>query len=97
MIRAAIAGRNRAEANGISVIAAAPVLALCRKLIAAGVDPAEPLEAYRGDVLCLRIRSIGEGASLGVQEEPKLRFRPYQPGRDENGVFDRPREETRVV
>ena len=25
-----------------------------------------PLDAYRGDVLCLRVRSIGEGARLEV-------------------------------
>jgi hypothetical protein len=39
---------------------------LCRKLIEAGHDPAAPLEAWRGGVLCLRVRSIGEGARLEV-------------------------------
>jgi hypothetical protein len=43
-------------------------LALCRKLIAAGFDPSRPLCAYRGAVLCLRVRSIGEGAQLIVDE-----------------------------
>ena len=45
---------------------AAPVLALCRRLLEAGHDPATQLEAWRGDVLCLRIRSIGEGAALRI-------------------------------
>jgi hypothetical protein len=40
---------------------------MCRKLIAAGHDPATPLEAYRGPILCLRVRSIGEGAKLTVK------------------------------
>ena len=48
--------------------AAAPVLALCRKLMAAGHNPATSLEAYRGEVLCLRVRSIGEAAMLTVKE-----------------------------
>jgi hypothetical protein len=44
----------------------APVLALCRKLVEAGHDPALPAHAYRGDVLALKVRSIGEGARLRV-------------------------------
>jgi hypothetical protein len=47
---------------------AAPVLALCRKLVEAGHDPALALEAYRGETLCLRIRSIGEAAGLTVED-----------------------------
>jgi len=43
-----------------------PVLVLCRKLVEAGHDPAAPLEACRGDVLCLRVRSIGEAAQLEI-------------------------------
>jgi hypothetical protein len=31
-------------------------------LIQAGHDPAEPAEAWRGETLCLHIRSIGEAA-----------------------------------
>jgi hypothetical protein len=48
------------------VRAYAPVLVICRVLVAAGCDPATPLEAYRGDMLCLRVRSIGEGANLEI-------------------------------
>jgi ribosomal protein L19 len=40
------------------------VLDLCRALVAAGHDPATPLRAYRGAVLCLMVRSIGEAAKL---------------------------------
>jgi hypothetical protein len=51
--------------------------ALCRALVAAGQDPNRPLHAYRGDVLCLRLRSIGEGARLTVEDDqhgrPRLR------------------------
>jgi hypothetical protein len=65
-IRAALIGSDRCEAEGISVCAAAPVLALCRKLVAAGHDPRRPLHAYRGNVLALRVRSIGEGAELAI-------------------------------
>ena len=53
---------NRCTAEGITATSNAPVLALCRKLIAAGYDPATPLEAYRAATLCLNIRSIGEAA-----------------------------------
>jgi len=38
-----------------------------RPRFARGYDPATPLEAYRGE-LCLRVRSIGEGAKLTVRE-----------------------------
>ena len=68
-IIAQITGSDRCEAEGFSVCGnAAPVLAMCRKLVEAGFDPTRPLHAYRGDVLCLRVRSIGEGAELRVGE-----------------------------
>ena len=58
---------TRATCGDIDVKAYAPVLAMCRALVAAGRDPMEPLEAYRGDVLCLKVRSIGEGAKLAIK------------------------------
>jgi hypothetical protein len=67
-IRATLIGDNRCEAAGITVRGSAPVLALCRKLVEAGHDPAPALEAYRGETLCLRIRSIGEAAGLTVED-----------------------------
>lgn len=54
-----------------------PVFALCRILLAQGFDPTCALEAWRGDVLCLRVSSIGEAANLTVEEtrhgNPRLR------------------------
>jgi hypothetical protein len=47
----------------------APALDMCRRLLAEGFDPATPLEVYRGDMLCLRIRAIGEGATLCVEDD----------------------------
>jgi hypothetical protein len=61
-IRAALIGCDQCVALGQKVRDAAPVLALCRKLIAAGYDPVLPLHAYRSDTLALKVRSIGEGA-----------------------------------
>jgi hypothetical protein len=81
-MKAELEGIRIARAHGIEVNASAPVLALCRKLVERGVPPATPLEAYRGEVLCLRVRSIGEGAGWIVKEEldGKPRFRKYTPG-----------------
>ena len=62
VIRAELIGSDRCEAEGIIARGYAPVLDLCRKLVAAGYNPASPLEAWRGETLCLRVRSIGEGA-----------------------------------
>ena len=68
-IVAQITGSNRCDAEGLTVTGHAPVLAMCRRLIEAGYDPARPLHAYRGDTLCLKVRSIGEGAKLTVRED----------------------------
>ena len=65
-IRAELFSADCCKALGIEARGAAPVLALCRKLVEAGINRALALEAYRGDILCLRIRSIGEGAGLRV-------------------------------
>jgi hypothetical protein len=67
-IRAEICRHDRCTAEGHTVRASAPVMAMCRELVAAGFDPGRPLEAYRGDVLALRVRSIGEGAGLTVED-----------------------------
>lgn len=56
----------RCQGEGTIARGSAPVLALCRALIKAGHDPAKPLEAWRGDTLALRVRTIGEGARLRV-------------------------------
>jgi len=66
VIRAELIRRDTCTALGIAVTTNTPVLELCRKLITAGHNPATRLEAYRGDVLSLRIRSIGEAAQLEI-------------------------------
>jgi hypothetical protein len=76
-IRAELTGSDACTACGITSRSSSPVLALCRKLVQAGHDPATPLEAYKGDTLCLRVRSIGEGARLQVNSLGRG-FEPYQ-------------------
>jgi hypothetical protein len=44
----------------------APVLKLCRQLLANGLDPDRAVEVYRRGVLALRIRSLGEAAGLEI-------------------------------
>jgi hypothetical protein len=75
-IRATLIDSDCCEAEGHTARAYAPVLAMCRGLIAAGYDPARPLEAYRGDMLCLRVRSIGEGANLEISVGFRQRRKP---------------------
>jgi hypothetical protein len=51
-------------------------------LIGAGHHPATPLEAWRGTVLALRARTIGEGAALTVEDDSRgtPRFRHWRGG-----------------
>ena len=67
-IRATLCGSTKCSAEGITVTGTVPVLQLCRKLVAAGYDPNRPMEVYRGDVLALRVSSIGQAAKLGVRD-----------------------------
>ena len=62
----------------------APVLALCRRRIEAGIDPDRPLHVYRGDTLALVVRSIAEGARLAVGDNRlgHPRFVPFRPRSD---------------
>jgi hypothetical protein len=46
-VRAEIINSGQVSAEGITVRSTSPLLALCRKLAAAGYDPTTPLEAYR--------------------------------------------------
>ena len=64
-------------------ISAGGVIGLCRGLLAAGHDPSTPLDAYRGEMLCLRVRSIGEAARLrlgshgvGFERDPECGAAP---------------------
>jgi len=79
VIRAEIVGIDCASAEGITASGSAPVLKLCRLLVEAGLAAASPLDAFRGPVLCLRIRSIGEAATLSVDESRSAfcRWKPF--------------------
>jgi hypothetical protein len=65
-IRAELRADDSCSALGMTVRGPAPVLALCRRLVADGYDQGLPLEVWRVQVLCLRVRSIGEAAQLRV-------------------------------
>jgi len=77
IIHASLAGCNSCSALGITVTGYAPALALCRELLRTGHEPDRPLHVYRGSVLALKIRSIGEGAGLTVEDDrygrPRIR------------------------
>lgn len=64
MIRAELTGSSTASACGLTARSRSPVLALCRQLVEADHDAEMPFEAYRGDVLCLKVHSIGEAQGL---------------------------------
>ena len=64
-IRATLIGSAHCE---VDARGHAPVLGLCRALLAAGYDPRRPLHAYRGNTVALKIRSIREGARLTVED-----------------------------
>jgi hypothetical protein len=72
-ITAELTGSDKCSAAGITATGNAPALALCRQLLAAGLDPDQALEVYRGTTLALRVRSIGEGARLTVKEPDRGR------------------------
>jgi hypothetical protein len=59
-------GSNTCTAVDITARGTAPVLALCRQLLAAGLDPDQALAVYRSGTLALRVRSIGEAAGLEI-------------------------------
>jgi hypothetical protein len=73
-IRAELIGDRNAIAAGVTAHGRAPVLELCRRLVASGHDAHLQLEAYRGDVLALTVKSIGVGAKLTVDESHGCRF-----------------------
>src|SRR5262245_46914083 len=77
--RAELVGSNTCAAAGVTARGNAPVLALCRELLAAGLVPGRALEVYLGATLALTVRSIGEGARLTVKEPDRGRahFAPY--------------------
>jgi hypothetical protein len=68
-ICADLIGSDQCRAAGTTAHGPSPVLALCRELVAAKVDPDRPLHVYRGDMLCLVVHSIGEAAHLDINSK----------------------------
>ena len=69
VIRAELIGSDVCKAAAFTASGPVPVLALCRELLAAGFDPGQPLQVYRGDKVALYVRSIGQGARLTVKDD----------------------------
>jgi hypothetical protein len=82
-ISAQLIGSHQCEALGIVAKGYAPVLTLCRELIAAGVNPDSAVAVHRNGVLSLQIRSLREGAKLAVEDDKNgtPRFRTARPER----------------
>ena len=75
-IIAQLSSDSYATALGMTVRSPSPVLALCRQLVESSTYASSaPLEAYRGEVLCLRVRGIGEAAKLEIDG---IGFRPIR-------------------
>ena len=82
-LRAELHGSRHCEALGHIATGYAPALALCRQLLAAGLDPDRSLHVYRNGILSLRIRTIHQGGELAVEdaESGTPRFRLARPPR----------------
>lgn len=74
-IRVDLIGSNQCNALSIVAHGYTPVLGLCRRLIDTGINPATALHVYRGDTLCLIVRSVGQGARLEINGDG-TGFRP---------------------
>jgi hypothetical protein len=87
-IRAEHLKANTCTAAGITAKGTTPVLALCRQLLAAGLNPDQAMEVFRGGTLALRIRSIGEAAGLEIRGDGvacRLGTAPPMRSAQENG------------
>ena len=78
---AELTGSDTCTSAGITAQGHAPVLALCRALLAQGLDPDAALTVYRNGAEALRIRRIGEAAKLTVRDDDRgvPRFRRWEP------------------
>jgi hypothetical protein len=89
VIRGELIGSNLCNTAGFTVTSAAPVPALCRTLLAAGFNPDQSVEIYRGAILALRVRAIGQAARLAVADgktgRPTFRRWRNRPARDGAG------------
>jgi hypothetical protein len=80
-LKAQLASLRQCEALGIVASGHAPVLTLCRELLAAGIQPDTALAVYRRGVLALKVRAIGNAARLAVEDSGtgRPRFRLARP------------------
>ncbi len=74
MLRVELEGSDRAY---VGKHEADSVMALARKLVEAGF-PDQPLECWRGDMLCLTFKSLYWAAAHTIREEPVLRIEKYK-------------------
>lgn len=67
--------------TGIEPVNHSPAFDYCRKLMKEGVNPKEPLEVFRGEMLAYTVSTIGWGATMKVLENEKQgpRFKKYEP------------------
>jgi hypothetical protein len=75
----AVEGREIEVLKALEAQSGAPVLALCRALIATGIDPVTPMHVYRGATLALLVRSIGEASQLDVIDGRFQKWHPREP------------------
>jgi hypothetical protein len=85
VIRAELIGSHecRCEEHERLAFGYAPVLAMCRELLAAGMSPDAALHVYRRGILALKVRAIGKAAQLVVEdsETGRPQFRLARPAR----------------
>lgn len=73
-LKAELVGDTTVKMNNIEVYSlSSPVSKLCRTLINQGFKD-QPLELFRGPMLCLTVKSIKEQAKLSMREEPYLSY-----------------------
>lgn len=76
-VEAELIGSNTCVAGNVKATANAPALALCRQLLAQGLDPDAALHVYRAGQLALKVASIRRGAGLTIEDDeygtPRLR------------------------
>jgi hypothetical protein len=64
-----LSGSSTCTGAGITANSPTPVLALCRELLAAGLDADTAMEVYRAGTLALRVRSLREAARLEINSK----------------------------
>ncbi len=80
MIVATVSSDTFASGEGFTIRSPSPVIGLCRALLAAGYASSLPMEVYRNDVLALKVRSIGEVATLEIHGSRFMRPKGHTGG-----------------